>query len=134
MDPCQLYYSHAHLSVLILVASLSGVIDELLAVALIKRDRSARVLSLNSLVQQQFRGFSSPEDNQKYFDITTCLLFQAFPQSDAKKGQLYDRWTECQRYLQHVLSLKNQYKDSLTSTQPLIPGWKFTMLLKSLAR
>lgn len=116
------------------MVSLSDVIDELLALALIKREKSARILSLHRLVQQQFRFFSSPIDNQHFFYYTTCLLFEAFPQSDAKKGQLYDRWTECQRYLQHVINLKNQYKEAATSKQPLAPSLKFCMLLKSLAR
>lgn len=114
--------------------ALSNLIDELLTLALIKREKSARILSLHRLMQQQFRHFSSPADNQRFFYYTTCLLFEAFPQSDAKKGQLYDRWTECQRYLQHVLNLKNQYKEAATSTQPLVPSLKFCMLLKSLAR
>ncbi|KAJ6780996.1 hypothetical protein PWT90_09037 [Aphanocladium album] len=68
---------------------LSDLIDELLTLALIKREKSARILSLHRLVQQQFRYFSSPADNQRFFYHTTCLLFEAFPQSDAKKGQLF---------------------------------------------
>ncbi|KAK2601555.1 hypothetical protein QQS21_004873 [Conoideocrella luteorostrata] len=113
---------------------LSDVIDDLMTLALIKREKSNRALSLHRLVQAQFRYFVSPSDNQRFFDQTTYLLFQAFPQSGAKKGQLYDRWDECQLYLQHVQSLKNQYKESLGTPDPLLPSLRFCRLLKSLSR
>ncbi|MCJ1309172.1 hypothetical protein MMC25_002828 [Agyrium rufum] len=104
---------------------LSDVIDDLLTLALIKRDKETRTLSLHRLVQTQFCYYVSALDNQKAFEETICLLYEAFPQSDAKQGQLYDRWAQCQLYLQHVLSLKNKYKEAAGGQQTLQPNLRF---------
>jgi hypothetical protein len=113
--------------------SLFEVLDTLFASSLITREKVTRTLSLHRLVQDRFRCFLSPDGRQQGFDNATRLLYESFPQSEARKGQLYDRWTLCQLYSQHVICLKKNYKAAVDS-EPLKPTLLFCSLLKSFAR
>lgn len=117
-----------------LITRFSEVLDDLLTLALIKREKISRQLSVLRLVQAQFKYHLSAADRQQAFENATQLLYEAFPQSNAKKGQLYDRWTQCRMHSQHLLSLKSNYKETAASPEPLEPTFLFCKLLKSFAR
>ena len=117
-----------------LLLRFSEVLDNLMVLALIKKHKNTRMISVHRLVQKQFRFFLPTAGRQKAFETATRLLYEAFPQSDAKKGQLYDRWTQCQLYTQHILALKNNYKEEATGSDPLKPNIIFCKLLKSFTR
>lgn len=92
-------------------ASLSANIEELLTLALIKRDRYDRVYSIHRLIAAQFRRFLSPKDRQKGFFEASILMYNAFPKKPkipgATRANLYNAWDKCQLWLQHVLQLKS---------------------------
>ncbi|KAM3514475.1 hypothetical protein MY11210_001919 [Beauveria gryllotalpidicola] len=111
---------------------LSETMEELERLNLIQQDKSKSLLSLRPLVRDRFRFLTSEADNQRFFDNATYLLYETFPHAGAKTGQLYERWTECKEYLQHVLSLRDQYLQAMTKEEPLLPNLVFCKLLKSL--
>ncbi|MCJ1385774.1 hypothetical protein MMC17_008898 [Xylographa soralifera] len=115
-------------------AFFSEVLEDLLVLALVKRDKETRTLSVHRLVQMQFKYFMGPTDQQQAFYNTTLLLANAFPKDDSIKGQLYDRWEQCRLYLQHVLSLKNICKGDQLATEGIKPNPEFCELLNSCAR
>ena len=93
--------------------SLSTATEELLALALIKRDRYERVFSIHRLIAAQYRRFLNPEDRQKAFFEASILMYNAFPKRSKKPGasraNLYNVWDRCQLWLQHVLQLKTSF-------------------------
>ena len=115
--------------------SVSEVLDTLFTLALVKRDKTARTLSLHRLVQAQFRFFLPLTDRQKAFNDAVDLVYAAFPTTDMRHGQLYNRWQECQLYSQHILSLKDNYKkEAVDQSEPLCPTNRFCQLLRNYFR
>ncbi|KAL3437123.1 hypothetical protein BDV09DRAFT_163834 [Aspergillus tetrazonus] len=116
--------------------SFSEATEPLLTLALIKRDRDARIFSCHRMVQTQFKYYLSLEDRQKAFNHATALVYHAFPkQSDAtNKNQLYQQWTQCNRCLQHVLSLKDNFKEERRNTNTFRVAPLFCELLKNCQR
>ena len=93
--------------------SLHTATEELLALALIKRDRYERVFSIHRLIATQFRRFLSPEARQRAFFEASILMYNVFPKRPKKAGaaraNLYNVWDTCQLWLQHVLQLKSSF-------------------------
>lgn len=117
------------------VFSFSEALDNLIVSALVKRDDSMGALSLHRLVQTQYRYFLDSFRRQEAFENAIDLLHEAFPQPDfARTGQLYDRWTQCQRYSQHVISLKGNFKKERNGSGGLKPTVNFCKLLRNFAR
>ena len=114
----------------------SEVIEPLLTLALIKRDKDARVFSCHRMVQMQFRYFLPPEERQQAFDNAVVLVYHAFPkQSDAtNKNQFYQQWTQCNRCLQHVLYLKDNFKEERKHSKKFKASSLFCELLKDCQR
>ncbi|KAM5347078.1 hypothetical protein ACJ41O_010083 [Fusarium nematophilum] len=87
--------------------------EELLALALIKRDRYDRVFSIHRLIVAQFHRFLNPEGRQKAFVEASILMYNAFPKRPKKTGaaraNLYNVWDKCQLWLQHMLQLKSGF-------------------------
>lgn len=87
--------------------------EELLALALVKRDRYDRVFSIHRLIAAQFRRFLNPKDRQKAFFEASILMYNAFPKRPKEPGvvraNLYNVWDRCQLWLQHVLQLKRSF-------------------------
>ncbi|KAI0113745.1 P-loop containing nucleoside triphosphate hydrolase protein [Nemania sp. FL0031] len=96
--------------------SFSVVLENLTALALIKSDKQKRELSVHRVVQAQFINFMSASGNQQAFWNATKLLFNVFPRSGGRMGQLYVHWDRCRLYLQHVLALAGHYKESNKTT------------------
>lgn len=98
---------------LILRISLHTATEELLALALIKRDRYERVFSIHRLIATQFRRFLSREARQRAFFEASILMYNVFPKRPKKAGparaNLYNVWDTCQLWLQHVLQLKSYF-------------------------
>ncbi|KAF2811394.1 uncharacterized protein BDZ99DRAFT_507903 [Mytilinidion resinicola] len=116
--------------------SFSDATEPLLTLALIKRDRDARVFSCHRMVQTQFRYYLPLEERQKAFDNAVALVYHAFPkQSDeTNKNQFYQQWTQCNRCLQHVLSLKDNFKEERRLVKNFKAGPLFCELLKDCQR
>ena len=93
--------------------SLSTNTEELLALALIKRDGYNRVFSIHRLIAAQFRRFLNSKDLQKAFCEASILMYNAFPkrpkEPGAARANLYNVWDRCQLWLQHVLQLKSSF-------------------------
>ncbi|KAI1408047.1 hypothetical protein F5Y13DRAFT_205132 [Hypoxylon sp. FL1857] len=89
----------------------SEAIENLLTLALIKRDKVSRTFSLHRLVQTSFKYFMTPEQRQKAFNDATILVSKAFPRRDSNVAQLYLMWDRCALYLQHVISLKDCFRE-----------------------
>ena len=88
------------------------------------------------MVQTQFRYFLHLDERQKAFDNATALVYHAFPkQSDeTNQNQLYQQWTQCNRCLQHVLSLKDNFKEERRITKDFKASPLFCELLKDCQR
>ena len=112
----------------------SEIQETLLNLALIRRDKSSKTFSLHRLVQLQFRFYMTIDGRKQNFQNASKLLFEAFPQRNADKGQFYDRWAVCRLYFQHVLSLKDQYKKARAETEPLKSCWEFCWVLLNCGR
>ncbi|KAM0511972.1 hypothetical protein ACHAPE_009328 [Trichoderma viride] len=114
----------------------SKAMEPLLALALMKRDKDARIFSCHRMVQTQFRSFLSPEERQQAFDNAVVLVYNAFPkQSDAtNKNQFYHQWTQCNRCLQHVLCLKDNFKEERKHWKRSKASSLFCELLKDCQR
>lgn len=97
--------------------SLAAVLRKLLTVALIKRDRDTRTITIHRMVQTQLKQYLSQHDRQRSFNNTVMLLYKAFPTEDLSTGQLYDRWTLCNQYLQHVLNLGGCFSEEIKRSQ-----------------
>lgn len=111
-----------------------GTLEPLLTLALVKRDKETRELSLHRLVQTQYRYYMRPEERQKVFDNAVKLLHRAFPHVNSKAGQLYDRWTICQASLQHILALKDNFKKEQGESDAPKPTLLFCELLHNCSR
>ncbi len=96
--------------------SFSEVMENLLALALIKRDRGNRTLSLHRLVQTSFKYSMTPEDRQKSFNDASKLVSAAFPRRDTNVTQLYLVWERCGLWLKHVLCLKDCFREEKKAT------------------
>lgn len=114
----------------------SEAIEPLLTLALVKRDRDDRVFSCHRMVQIQFRYFLSLDERQEAFENATALLYRTFPkQSDGtNQNQLYQEWTQCNRFLQHVLRLVDKFKEERKDTKEFKASWLFCELLKDCQR
>ncbi|OJJ42592.1 hypothetical protein ASPZODRAFT_125317 [Penicilliopsis zonata CBS 506.65] len=114
----------------------SEAIEPLLTLALIKRDRDARLFSCHRMVQTQFRYFLSLDERQKAFANATALVHRAFPkQSDeTNQNQLYREWAECNRYLQHVISLVDRFQEERRAMKNFKAPSLFCDLLKDCQR
>ncbi|KAI1737183.1 hypothetical protein F4680DRAFT_460693 [Xylaria scruposa] len=91
----------------------SAAIENLLTLALIKRDKESRTFSLHRLVQMSFKYFLGSAKRQSSFNDATILVSQAFPRRDSNVAQLYLMWDKCSLYLQHVLSLKDCFREEM---------------------
>ncbi|PKK40991.1 hypothetical protein CI102_14883 [Trichoderma harzianum] len=114
----------------------SGAMKPLLALALIKWDRDARIFWCHRMVQMQFRSFLSLEERQQAFDNAVVVVYNAFPkQSDsANKNQLYHQWTQCNRCLQQVLYLKDNFKEERRYSEKFKASSLFCELLTDCQR
>lgn len=109
----------------------SSVFEPLLTLALNKRDKIAKAFSTHRLVQTQYRYFLSQSDRQQAFDQAVKLLYDGFGRVD---GQLYDRWSNCQMYIQQILSLKNNYKKEQSEPDGVHSTLLFCQLLDNSSR
>ncbi|KAF2688084.1 hypothetical protein K458DRAFT_295015, partial [Lentithecium fluviatile CBS 122367] len=116
--------------------SFTDAVEPLLTLALIKRDRDNRALSCHRMVQTQFRFFLPMEERQKVFDNAVSLVYHASPkQSDAtNKNQFYQQWNQCNRCLQHVLCLKDNFKEERRLAKTFKASLLFCELLKDCQR
>lgn len=90
-------------------------IENLLTLALIKRDKESRTFSLHRLVQTSFKYFLTSSQRQKSFNDATILVSHAFPRRDSNVAQLYLMWDRCALYLKHVLALKDCFREEKKS-------------------
>ncbi len=52
-----------------------------------------------------------PEQRQQRFDDASILVSLAFPRRDSDEGHMYLVWEQCAIYLQHVLSLRDCFRE-----------------------
>lgn len=57
----------------------SDEMETLMTLALVKRNKECRAVSIHRLVQEPFKDFMSPSDRQRSFNDATLLLSAAFP-------------------------------------------------------
>jgi len=116
--------------------SISEAIEPLLTLALIKRDKDARIFSCHGIVQMQFRYFLPPEERQQAFDYAVELVYHAFPKQSGttNKNQVYQDWMRCNGYLQHVLSLKGNFMEERKHSKKFRAPSLFCELLKDCQR
>ncbi|KAF1961988.1 hypothetical protein CC80DRAFT_522601 [Byssothecium circinans] len=106
----------------------------LLTLALVKRNRDEGVFSIHRMVQTQFKFHLSAEGRQKALDDAVALVYEVFPKENDAEGQQYDQWAECNRYLQHVINLKDCFKEEKKLCKTFKASWKFCELLKECQR
>ncbi|PVH79292.1 hypothetical protein DL98DRAFT_655534 [Cadophora sp. DSE1049] len=116
------------------IAGFSAALRKLTTRALIKRDKNSGVLTVHRLIQTQFRYFLSPEQRQKAFNDTVTLISFVLPDSDSEKGQLYDTWGGYNRYLQHVLRLRDIFEEERKASTAFTAPQKFCEILSDYQR
>lgn len=97
--------------------------------ALIKRDKDSGILTVHRLIQAQFRLFLGPEKCQNAFNDTVTLLSYVIPKSGLEKGQLYDIWEAYNRYLQHVINLRDVFNEEMRTSHPFTATQEFCEIL-----
>ncbi|CAI6073766.1 unnamed protein product [Clonostachys chloroleuca] len=109
-------------------------ISKLTTRALIKRDKDSGVLTVHRLIQAQFRYFLAPEQLQKAFNDTIILVSYVLPEIDMEKGQLYEGWESYNRYLQHVISLRDIFQEDSKASRGLKASTLFCEILNQYQR
>lgn len=107
------------------------IVETLLTLALIKRDKDTKAYSTHRLIQTQYRYHISRDGRQNVFNQAVKLLLEGFGRVN---GQLDDRWTHCQIYIQQILSLKENYKKERSQPERLYPTLNFCSLLANSSR
>ncbi|RSL45339.1 hypothetical protein CEP54_014315 [Fusarium duplospermum] len=106
-------------------------VEPLLTQALVQRDKEEKTYAVHRLVQIQYRYHLTQQGRQEAFNQAVKLLFEGF---GSGAGQLYDRWTHCQMYIQQIVSLKNNYKKEMSGADRLHPTLQFCSLLARSSR
>ncbi|RGP66019.1 tetratricopeptidelike helical [Fusarium sporotrichioides] len=114
--------------------SFSETIEDLLETSLIKRNRNTRAFSIHRMVQTQFRYFLEPSELRDSFEDAVKLVYHQYPKMGDKKGQLYDEWSQCDALLQHVISLKDCFRELHNSDKKFKAIWEFCDLLRECQR
>ena len=114
--------------------SFSDACESLLTLALLKRDSAARVLSVHRMVQTQFRSFMKPTERQAAFGHAATLIWRVFPKESGTNLQLYNKWETCEKYVQHVLHLKDAFKTELERHKAFRGSLHFCQLLLACSR
>ena len=91
-------------------------IDALANYALINREGD--VISLHRLIQMAFLFSLENAERQKVFEATVKLVNSAFPKQ-INARPLLDRWHDCQKYIQHALTLAKYFRDHQNSQFPI---------------
>ncbi|KAE8313083.1 hypothetical protein BDV41DRAFT_577036 [Aspergillus transmontanensis] len=80
--------------------------------------------------------FSPPAERQKAFNNAVALVYHVFPkQSDENnQNQLCHQWNQCNYLLQHVLTLKDNFKEERRHTNDFRASSKFCKLLQDCKR
>ncbi|KAK0102761.1 hypothetical protein ONS95_006358 [Cadophora gregata] len=112
----------------------SSALTKLITKALIKRDKSSGVITVHRLIQTQFRYYLSPAQRQEAFNNTVKLISSVLPETDSDKGQLYDTWESYNRYLQHVLQLRDIFEEERRASTSFMAPVKFCEILKDYQR
>ncbi len=71
---------------------------------------------------------------QSSFEDAVMLVYHEFPRMGDEKGQLYDEWTKCNALLQHVISLKDCFRELHDSDETVKAPWQFCDLLRECQR
>ncbi|KAE8443356.1 hypothetical protein EG329_001914 [Mollisiaceae sp. DMI_Dod_QoI] len=106
----------------------SEALENLLSLALIRRNIGTRSISIHRLVQTSYKQFQGEAEYQEAFANATALLRLAFPSKKTDSDQMYSVWDQCERYVAHVLQLLSNYKE-----HPLKPTADFYNLLTACA-
>ncbi|KAK4206659.1 hypothetical protein QBC37DRAFT_476860 [Rhypophila decipiens] len=111
----------------------SAVLEPLLTLGLVQRDKEAKTLSTHRLVQMHYRSFlaANPKKRQEAFDQAVRILSDGFGKV---QNQLHDRWAQSQKCIQQIVSLKNNFKDEAEDPDAHHPTLQFCWLLSNSAR
>jgi hypothetical protein len=108
--------------------SLSEVIEQLLSLALIKKNPYSEELSVHRLVQTEFYYYLPENERQLAFSNAAKLLYASFPRQISGRLMLQD-WGACQRFIQHVLGLVASYSAKSEDGAELQPPVEFCKLM-----
>jgi hypothetical protein len=110
------------------ISSISEIEEQLLTLALIKKNPLSEELSLHRLVQTEFWYYLSISERQEVFNNASMLLYAKFPRKVAGRI-MFPNWGECQLYIQHVLALVMLYGSKTEDVVDLHPPVEFCKLL-----
>ncbi|KAL6719942.1 hypothetical protein ACLMJK_001863 [Lecanora helva] len=111
--------------------SLSEVEEQLLTLALVKKNPYQDEISVHRLVQTEFWYYLPEDERQEAFNNASKLLYESFPKQVSGRLML-DLWSTCQIYEQHVLSLVHLYNCE-SETTSLKPPLEFCKLMCNVA-
>lgn len=107
---------------------LGEVEEQLLTLALIKKDPLEEAISIHRLIQAEFWYNLSESERQEAFNNASKLLYEQFPKQVSGRLML-DRWSICQLYIEHVLSLVYLYRSESDKRTNLHPPVEFHKLM-----
>jgi hypothetical protein len=64
---------------------------------------------------------------QEAFNNIVALLYNALPKEDTPRPQLYEKWEIYDKYLSHVLKLRDSFTEEKNSESFKVP-WEFCEL------
>jgi hypothetical protein len=120
------FQNHAVLSLTLF--RFSAAMQPLLTLSLVKRSRDSGAYSVHRMVQTHYKYFMTLEQRLQAFNDTVSLLSRAFPQMDMK-GQLYAVWAECNKYIQHLISLADNFMEEQRAAKTFRAGKEFCELI-----
>ncbi|UQC77217.1 uncharacterized protein CLUP02_02684 [Colletotrichum lupini] len=130
----QVQYHCLHQFKVNILNSFFNALRKLTSRSLIKRDKDSGILTVHRLVQTQFRHFLGPERCQEMFNNTVALISCVLPRGDIEKGQLYDSWDWYDRFLQHVMNLRDVFEEERKASHTFTAPQRFCEILNDYQR
>ncbi|QKX54573.1 uncharacterized protein TRUGW13939_01660 [Talaromyces rugulosus] len=103
-------------------------LDELIKYTLVKKDIDTRVLSVHKIVQTRFKSFLSAVQREEAFNNIVALLYNSLPKEDTPTPQLYENWEIYDKYLSHVLKLRDSFTEEKKNSESFKVQWEFCEL------
>lgn len=117
-----------------LTSRFDDALRHLLTLALVVKNPVTKVMSVHRMVQTQYQFFMTPAQRQKSFSHAAFLIWRAFPKQDATEVQLYKKWKACEKYIQHVLALKDAFKEQVKQQRSFRAPLDFVNLMLACER
>ena len=113
-------------------SSFENIVEDLLNLALIKRNSTNRQISVHRVIQLAYRESLPRNQRASVFDDASRIMFAAFPKF-VNGLSMRDDWEECQKYAKHVTVLARRFDEYQLEAQNLSHARDFCLCLAACA-